>query len=50
VHKGLQLYVSQLRKLLGRERLDQAVRLWEQKGNVVAATHARERKARAQRS
>jgi DNA-binding SARP family transcriptional activator len=29
--------------------LDRAVRLWEQKGNVVAAAHARERKRRAQR-
>jgi hypothetical protein len=29
--------------------LDRAVRLWEQKGNVVAAAHARERKGRAQR-
>jgi hypothetical protein len=54
VHAQALMDLEEVLRLVGRPSegvpiLDQAVRLWEQKGNVVAAAHARERKARAQR-
>jgi len=54
VHAQALMDLEEVLRLAGRPAeglpmLDQAVRLWEQKGNVVAAAHARERKARAQR-
>ena len=54
VHAQALMDLEEVLRLGGRPSegvpiLDRAVRLWEQKGNVVAAAHARARKARAQR-
>jgi ATP/maltotriose-dependent transcriptional regulator MalT len=52
VHAQALMDLEEVLRLTGRpaaglSMLDRAVRLWEQKGHVVAAANARERKARA---
>ena len=54
VHAQALMDLEEVLRLAGRPSeglpiLDRAVRLWEQKGNVVAAARARERIARGQR-